>query len=452
MSKNWFEQNINKKLSETVEDFDLDANWKAIQAKRSKKKRRGLFFWFVLPFVVIIFAGSSIFLASDRRHLKDQESISSAASPLASGNNEIEKNVNQSVTISTNEDIRNDKLNIQNGIPTLKKKVSKKLTNPVTQTTEIHQTSELSKASINQAPVAISIVENNSEIGVSGVETNLAELALESKSDLAILPLESRLSLLPESSIEFNIQKFEAEIQSKKPVKKTNSYLIGVSALYGLQSINRAGPENLYASRQKEEEALDMFQAGFEFGVKLNKRLSLQTGLNFSQFTDKRVYRNTEVYSIIDSNFLVSKILKADGSMQDIYGVAEIPYVREINETSYNRFRFMEVPVFLFFENKLRSNFCFRVGAGVSLGLISSRSGSISDYLNAQIPLSQASYKSQGQLAALIRIEWMYTKPGWSAGIILQGRSDLINQLKAEAGYNEKRTAYAFGLAYRIHL
>ena len=42
MSKNWFEQNMNEKLSGKAEDIDLDANWKAIQAKRSKKKRRVL--------------------------------------------------------------------------------------------------------------------------------------------------------------------------------------------------------------------------------------------------------------------------------------------------------------------------------------------------------------------------------------------------------------------------
>ncbi|MBK7426883.1 MAG: hypothetical protein IPI60_07550 [Saprospiraceae bacterium] len=257
---------------------------------------------------------------------------------------------------------------------------------------------------------------------------------------------------MPESSIEFDLPLFDAEIQSKKPVKKTSGYWIGATAMYCLQSINRTGPEDFYASRQKEEESLDLIQAGFEFGVKLNKHFSLQTGLNYIQYTDKRTYENTALYSVIDSNFLISKILKADGSMQDIYGVAEIPYVREINETSYNRYRHMELPVILSWEYNLKSNFAIRAGAGISLGLISSRSGSISDNNNSQISLSQAPYKSQGQVAGLLRLEWMYTKPGWSAGIVLQGRSDLINQLKANAGYDERRSAYGFGLAYRIHL
>jgi hypothetical protein len=276
--------------------------------------------------------------------------------------------------------------------------------------------------------------------------------AFELSTDLEILPLDSKLSILPETAIELQIPLFDLAIESKKTIRQTSGYWIGASAMYGLQSINRTGPENLYTSRQTEEETLDMLQAGFEFGVKLNKHFSLQTGLNCIQFTDKRVYQNTEVYSVIDSNFLISKLLKADGSMQDIYGVAEIPFIREINETSYNRYRHMELPLILAWENKLSSKFIFRAGAGVSLGLISSRSGSISDNLNTQIPLSQASYKSQGQLAGLIRIEWMYTKPGWSAGVILQGRSDLHNQLKSDAGYTERRTAYSCGIAYRIHL
>ncbi len=454
MSKNWFEQNMNKKLSGSAEDFDLDANWKAIQAKRSKKKRRVLFFWFVLPVVVILFAGSSIFFATDHRYLNDPESISSTALPLAS-RIVIEKSVTQSSSITTNEDNENSKLESKSGIQSLKqnkKKDSKKYAASASQTTEINPTSERSKASIDQLIVASSIEENNTEIAESRDESDLEKHVFESESDLAISALVSKLSLLPESSIELDIPLFDAEIQSKKTAKKTPGYWIGATAVYGLQSINRSGPEDLYAFRQKEEEALEMMQAGFEFGVKLSRHFSLQTGLNYIQYTDKRVYENTEVYTVIDSNFIISKLLKADGSMQDIYGVAEIPYVREINETSYNRYRHMELPVIIAWENKLTSNFSFRAGAGVSLGLISSRSGSISDINDSKIPLSQAPYKSQGQMAGLLRIEWMYMKPGWSAGIILQGRSDLLNQLKSEAGYTERRTVYAIGLAYRIHL
>lgn len=455
MSKNWFEQNMNKKLSGTAEDFDLDANWKAIQVKRSKKKRRVLYLWFVLPAMLILLAGGRLYLSFDHKFPMNQETISSKPLPLASGSFKSENTGEKFARTSPNEVKGNTEANSVSGIQTIENDVktdSRKHSKKSHQNTEIDQTRQIPKAPLNPPIDDLHLKKKNTEMTVTGNEPALAETGFGSNTDLTILPLESKLSLLPESSIEVEIPLFDAEIESKKPTISTPGYWIGANAIYGLQTINRSGPEDLYADRQKEEEALDMIQAGFELGIKLNKHFSLQTGLNYIQFTDKRTYENTEVYALIDSNFLVSKLLKADGSMQDIYGVAEIPYVREINETSYNRYRHMEIPVILFFENKLRSNFSFRAGTGVSLGLISSRSGSISDHLNAQIPLSQSSYKSQGQLAALIRIEWMYTKPGWSAGIILQGRSDLINQLKDNAGYMERRTVFGFGLAYRIHL
>jgi hypothetical protein len=451
MSKNWFEQNMNKKLSGTAEDFDLDANWKAIQAKRSKKKRRVIYFWFVLPAVLILLAGGSLYLSTDQDKLIGQEKSSDKPIPLASGNIESEK-----IESTTQNEVQSNTDLNSTAIPQTVKNDEKnglqKHFKTTPQKTQIAQTSQISKTTINLHSEDVRSPKMDSEPIKFNDESVFEKAAFELITNLEILPLDSKLSLLPETAIELQIPLFDLAIESKKTSRQTSGYWIGASAMYGLQSINRSGPENLYASRQAEEETLDMLQAGFEFGVKLNKHFSLQTGLNFIQFTDKRVYQNTEVYSVIDSNFLISKLLKADGNMQDIYGVAEIPYVREINETSYNRYRHMELPLILAWENKLSSKFIFRAGAGVSLGLISSRSGSISDNLNTQIPLSQASYKSQGQLAGLIRIEWMYTKPGWSAGVILQGRSDLTNQLKTAAGYTERRTSYAFGLAYRIHL
>src|SRR5690606_19060160 len=76
--------------SGTAEDFDLDANWKAIQAKRSKKKRRVLYLWFMLPSMVILLSVGSLYLSSDQELLIDQETITAPFS-LASGNIEAEK-------------------------------------------------------------------------------------------------------------------------------------------------------------------------------------------------------------------------------------------------------------------------------------------------------------------------------------------------------------------------
>ncbi|MBK7426884.1 MAG: hypothetical protein IPI60_07555 [Saprospiraceae bacterium] len=222
MSKNWFEQNMNEKLSGKAEDIDLDANWKAIQAKRSKKKRRVLLYWFVLPGVLIILAGSSIYLTSDRGNLKDQESISSTALPLAS-KNVIEKNVTQSATITTNEDTDNSKLDWNSGIQTLKqikKKDSKKYAATASQTIENNQTTERSKASINQPTVATRISESNSEIAEARDESDLEKHVFEIKKILQSCHLNQNYHpcLNPPLSLIFHylMQKFKAKNQLRK--------------------------------------------------------------------------------------------------------------------------------------------------------------------------------------------------------------------------------------------
>jgi tRNA G46 methylase TrmB len=148
MSKNWFEQNLNKKLSGSAEDFDLDASWKAIQAKRSKKKRRVIYFWFVLPAVLILLAGGSLYLSTDQDRLMGQETISDKPIPLASGNIESEK-----IESATQNEVQSNTDLNSTAIPQTVKNDEKnglqKHFKTTPQKTEIAQTNEILKAPIN---------------------------------------------------------------------------------------------------------------------------------------------------------------------------------------------------------------------------------------------------------------------------------------------------------------
>jgi len=235
----------------------------------------------------------------------------------------------------------------------------------------------------------------------------------------------------------------------KRRTPKTPNWWLGASAYYSLSSVRRTG---LYyvQLRADEETALDVLHTGLDVRRRIGNRYFWQTGLYFTQWTDRRTTIFNETYTEMDSNYLVARILRSDGTIENVYGAAEIQRTLTFTRETYNRYRHVEVPILAGLSLPAGARWRFDVSAGPVIGLLGTRSGVIRHIsgMGTQ-PLPDAPYRNSATIAGAVRIEWLYATRDWSAGIGIMGRMALSDWAETNPYFSEKRSAIGAGVVFR---
>jgi len=463
MSKDWFENALRDKYPAEAHDFDTDAAWTALEARRRKKRRRPFVFWWTSALGILLLgaAGIALWHSGDDRTPADPiinkrpVEILNDKSPVAAT-----KTPRNLVGIGTNATRQTDRQAERVALfvattppPAPPPKRSGDVTiHPYRQMKNmpIENDSRLFSSSGNESNLRHPSPSGESlsrtlvgRPGVPSPELQHPFLALPSLLH-DIQPLKTPAAVFPE------IPAFIPGEHKKLPKSKELRWWIGASAHYGLSVVSRSGSVDYLKKRDSEETSLDMFQVGLDVRRYLNPRFFLQSGVYFTQWTDMRERSFKESFTMVDSNYLIARLIKADGTIEDVYGTADIVHTRTVTEETYNRYSLVELPLLAGISWPVGEHWRLDGALGPVFGLLSTRSGAISgDQIGTNLPLENAPYRNSATFSGMMRLEWLYATRDWSAGLGIMGRMALNDWAETNPLFSEKRHAFGAGLVFR---
>ena len=451
MSKDWFEQSLRDKYPESAPDFDLNMAWKSLEARRQEKRRKPLFFiWTVLAGIILL-SGLGLMAA---KQYDNQSPALETVDPIAQRQNlpavTPAQNISESNAVYSspqeNSPATSNKPAYDAG------KAVEKIELPENEQQQGHTASFNAKNTLYQYPRSqANSLEKPTIQTIPAENPNLATVAILSALEAPAIPLFSttRANKLPVRATEATAL---ADKRRKKRRSKEPNWWLGAAAFYGINTASRTGDAEYLDLRKTEETTLDVFQAGLDFRRRLTGNLFLQSGIYLSQWTDVRKFSFQEAYTVVDSNYLISQIILADGSVQNVYGPADIIHIRNHTEEAYNRYRHIELPLLAGYSQPLGNQWKIDLAAGPVFGLLSTRSGSILTDANTRSALDDAPYRNSGTLSGMARIEWLYHTEKWAAGVGLMGRTSFNSWSTSNPVFTEKRSAVGAGLVFRYGL
>jgi len=446
MNKDWFEKALREGYPNEAKNFDTDAAWAALEARRRKKRRRPVVFWWMASAIgVLLLGAASLALWSSdketsapgiRQHEHAPTTFQTQQKPVAASGDTRGASEPGYPSGTSRPIVRQQEQSVPS-TPVF----------PKTQTAEILLEASAAFAlpppvfATEQAPLSHS--ENDATCRSENISPDkLPALAFLERT---IFPLEPALENHPEEPPFFTPGELKKRPNSKEP-----RWWIGASAHYGLSSVSRSGSADYLKKRDSEETSLDMFQAGFDLRRQINNRFFLQTGIYFTQWTDVREKVFKETFTVLDSNYLIARLIRADGTVEDIYGAAEIVHTRTVTEETYNRYSHLELPLLAGVSLPVGGHWRLDGALGPVVGLLAFRSGSISGDLNGtNLPLEDAPYRNGFTFSGMLRLEWMYATRDWAAGIGVMGRVALNDWAETNPLFSEKRHAIGAGLVIR---
>jgi hypothetical protein len=456
MSKDWFEKALRDNYPAEAHDFDTDAAWSALEARRRKNRRRPFAFWWVSAAGVVLLGAAVVFWynsgTDETLPLQKLQSAPgvSQQEPVAEVNespNESPVTVLQSTGISADVAVSSE-TPVRPTTATFGTKRRASAPNPATPVSS-RNAFPAQPATVVSGNTASAQPATAMSLSAPAGETRTTEI--QSKTALPMLPL-------LEQEIQPAISNTDAEPEfpaffgnaEKRRKSKEPRWWIGVSAHYGLSLVRRTGLADYLKQRDTEETALDLFQTGLDFRRRLGSRYFVQTGLYFAQWTDVRERNFKETYTTIDSNYIVAQIVRANGTVENVYGMADIIHIRTVTQETYNRYRHIELPLLAGISLPVGEQWRFEASAGPAIGLLSTRVGAIADFQSTgDLPLKNAPYRNSATLSGMARVEWLYSTRGWAAGISIMGRTALNNWTESNPAFSEKRSAIGAGLVFR---
>ncbi|MBL7797518.1 MAG: hypothetical protein JNJ90_13565 [Saprospiraceae bacterium] len=435
MNKDWFEKNLRENYPPEAHDFDADAAWAALEARRRKKRRRPFVFWWTSALGVLLLGAAGLALwqpGKDETPAQTPNSMQPAVqltqkSPVAASKKVTSRlDVAKPIAQQTGQE------------PSV---ATPPPTPPPTGRGGVEYARALPSPENTSRPPSPS--GEGPGVGPMHAGAHHVTPALSFLEPKIIL-LEPASQNLPE------LPGFLPGEFKKRPKSKEPRWWVGGSVYYGLSSVRRDGSAEYLKIRDSEETALDMFQTGFDARLRLGNRFFVQTGIYFTQWTDVRKQVFKETFTTLDSNYLIARLIKADGSVEDIYGAAEIVHTRTVTEETYNRYSHLELPLLAGVSLPVGGRWRLDGSVGPVFGLLAVRSGSISGDLNgAKLPLEDAPYRNGLTFSGMLRLEWMYATQDWAAGVGIMGRVALNDWAETNPLFSEKRHAIGAGLVFR---
>lgn len=225
---------------------------------------------------------------------------------------------------------------------------------------------------------------------------------------------------------------------------------IGVTVGYGTNKVSLNGKDSGAVDRRKSEEhPLDLMSIGGDVRYYLTKKVFLQSGIYYAQFTDRREASWERTITIVDSNYLLERTILLDGTVEEIYGSAILQRIESSNEVIHNRYRMIQVPVAIGYSIPLSRHWLFNVQGGFGVNIWHHSSGAVTDGSN-RISLSNAGYRTWGTLDVLGRFEAGYRldAPGWYLGIGGYGQTGVTDRISGDA-MRERRHSFGGQIVIR---
>ena len=152
-----------------------------------------------------------------------------------------------------------------------------------------------------------------------------------------------------------------------------------------------------------------------------------------------------------DSNALVEQIIRADGTITDIYGNVSVIETRRTTGVEYSTLTAINLPMMVGTSLTLSKGWFLDLYGGVQGGIFQlSKNSSYIEECYACFSFREP-YRTWGTLDAILRIEPTYTfnASGWLVGGGLYGVVGLNNRMNERSGLIERRHSLGMSVVVR---
>ncbi|MCB0704553.1 MAG: hypothetical protein KDC34_04560 [Saprospiraceae bacterium] len=395
MSHDKFEEHIRKTLSGHASNMDTNAFWAGLENKR-KKRRRFLFFWLPIGFLVLglsTFAWFYNFTSPDTSGLAEQVETNIGMPAKDQPDNEAVlitgRKEDATADGSTDQTARSVSEAGQSApappLQQTKKEVPKSASTTNSETvvpefdTEIQATLSPKGTNSKEPAGATDLAGNPEEVFQPQTRNAVQADPLTELSRLLFeIDFASDFAQKPQAIILFE----KAEVF---PKRKTWETWIGFHAGIGAAIDQLSGtPDSLgnnalLDARQQAEKSLEVLFAGADFYLMHRKGFGIRTGLEFQQFAQQLTYEESNIEYFTDPNGLVRVYEFPDGSQIQEFDSIQVSNQISRNVVHYNYFRFLEIPVALRYEFPSDSKLGLFLEGGASLNVWKSATGKTID-------------------------------------------------------------------------
>jgi hypothetical protein len=449
MKQEWFDKKIANEMQDFDSFMDFESAWKAIEAKRNKKKKRAIYFWLTcLGLLAVSGLAISFYLT---------------------GNNEKTISNNQhSITQEINEPIfENNKKNIVDENSAIKIEST-----PLSENTPkkggilINHNNNLSakiKHDNNLKIETISIKNKNELLITENKSIDELKDNTETTPNYQSIPAPSAKAnkykekhtlpnalFTPNFYVRYSGKKIlvntivEDEFNFTSSNKPTIQW--GMDLAFGKYFRQLSATENTITdwvnTRQQLETPLDAFYAGIYLKKYFSERFFLQPGLGFLQHTARFEEFSKRNYSELVDDQLIEIIQYSDGTEDRIYGDQTANFTETQLITSYQKSRSSLLQIMAGLDFPFNKKAGVNLSVGASISLFTSISGkTIEKELQAgkYENLTNFGYKKSGQLYGHGNAGIYFDlNKNWKLSSGIQTMIGLNNQVKKENGFNEK--------------
>lgn len=452
MNKDSFDKALKNKIPDAATDFDLEAAWNSLEARRQRSKRRFIVLWWWLAASLLLggTAGwwwlqhwpqpAALIIERPQETNTAKPALVPQNTPPPRPNSVEQSPANPAGPDQALAQTYPDKAS-KTGLATAQhSNKTRQSYSPVAPEKPV----EVSKPyEAEERPSAAEMLAP-STAAVDKIENTLSSFEAARQ---ALPPLPLRLHDLQLPLRQPLLAECEFSITQKRRRSKTARWSAGLQASYGLQSVSRSGQETYVQTRQEEEQTLDRVQVGLDVRRQIKGPWFVQAGVQYLQWTDVRQYSAEQQSTRPAPNVLLRQVVYPDGSVENIYGPGEVTVLQHTEARRYNRYRQVEIPLEAGRTFALGKYWGLDLSAGAALGIFAQATG-WATIGTTQRALAELPYRKSGTLALQSSVSWMYRTRSWSAGFALLGRADLVSRTQGSL-FAENRKGLGLGLVLR---
>lgn len=167
-----------------------------------------------------------------------------------------------------------------------------------------------------------------------------------------------------------------------------------VSPDYTVRSFSKENTQaNYIAKRKSTEDSRNGFSAGVRIAKNLGEKTFLKTGVNYSQINERlRIVSQNQKQ--ITQIITIRTVIRAPGDTLFIRDTSYFEQTGTLYRTSYNRYRFIDIPVIFSYELGNPDLMSFTLNAGPVINVISFYKGEVLD--TSYIPIKISTAKGTG--------------------------------------------------------
>jgi len=412
-------------------DFDKEYQWNQIQERRTKKKRRGLFFIVftlglsIIGFYYQTFTNSKIENLSKRTaHSQEQQ-----LSENSSSNNElcltypqVQKNrYNAVLSNALIKEIRIDKYASAQDPNSPKSSIDKEASYVSLNSSDINNEVEKSNRSVFIVEdIVVDHYRKSDSLISYGITKNENTSILQ--FNLGISSDSNQISK-PEESLNLPVE----ELFEPKTVRKLNHKVL--FSLQAVSGINYPFSKdiNFISNKQYANKNLENSTANLLVGWSVNNKFSLHTGIGLSQYNEKWSFKTSNSQNTIIKDVVIARVEKLNGNIEDLK--SDVPSVQTISQDYhfFQKYQVVSMPYLAGYHAHLCKRFYIDFLVGFTLNVNSKWTG---NYINEEGEVKKLTLISKMDWSALQQIGISYQRKNFGIGFVLQNSNRLNQELK----------------------